>query len=81
MIPTIKGTSAGREHRSKFLHECFVPARGGHAYGKDIVLLIEDHPSKDWSTQSQRIVELLARDISLYACSRDEIMNSEINAT
>ncbi|KAI0035959.1 hypothetical protein K488DRAFT_82571 [Vararia minispora EC-137] len=57
LVPRSKGSPDGPKRRSAFLQECF-PAH------PEIVALLKDHRLCIWPDKGQKIIDILARDIS-----------------
>lgn len=57
------GRSVGRPERLRFLHDCFGDTT---ERGKELIDLLKCVASPDWEITSDKIVDILARDISVY---------------
>src|ERR1700761_272508 len=57
------GRGVGRPERLRFLHDCFGDST---ERGKKLIDLLKNVASLDWDITSDKIVDILARDISLY---------------
>ncbi|KAI0060811.1 hypothetical protein BV25DRAFT_1992616 [Artomyces pyxidatus] len=64
LIPSTKDSADGRAIREKFLKDCFM-STNGPVHGKDLVGLLEYIPVADWDSTSEKIVDVLARDITV----------------
>jgi hypothetical protein len=67
------GRMAGRPERLRFLQDCFDDSTEP---GKDLIDLLKYVVSPDWEITSDKIVDILAHDISVYVC----IMHNDIAA-
>lgn len=63
LLPPTEGTVAGRAERLGFLRDCFVDSTQRR---KDLIELLKFVASPDWEITSDKIVDILARDISVY---------------
>lgn len=63
------GRTEGRSERLKFLHDCFDDST---ERGKDLIDLLKYVASPDWEITSDKIVDILARDISVYVRQSEE---------
>jgi len=63
LLPPTEGTAAGRAGRLCFLRDCFVDST---QCGKDLIELLKYVASPDWEITSDKIIDILARDISVY---------------
>ena len=63
LLPPTEGTAAGRAERLGFLRDCFVDST---QRGKALIDLLKFVASPDWEITSDKIVDILARDISVY---------------
>ena len=66
LLPPTDGTAAGRAERLAFLRDCFANST---QRGKDLIELLKYVASPDWELTSDKIVDILARDISVYVAS------------
>ncbi|KAI0050064.1 hypothetical protein FA95DRAFT_707072 [Auriscalpium vulgare] len=65
LLPPAKGRgSDGRSVRKRFLEDCFVNTPG-FMHGKDIFKLVDTIASADWEAVSIKVVDILARDITV----------------
>jgi hypothetical protein len=62
LLPPTEGTAAGRAERLGFLRDCFADCT---QRGKDLIELLTYVASPDWEITSDKIVDILARDISV----------------
>lgn len=63
LLPLTQGKAAGRAERLGFLRDCF---QDGTLRGKDLIELLKYVASPDWEVTADKIVDILARDISVY---------------
>jgi hypothetical protein len=63
LLPPTEGTAVGRAERLGFLRDCFVDST---QRGKALIELLKFVASPDWEITSDKIVDILARDISVY---------------
>ena len=63
LLPPTEGTVSGRAERLGFLRDCFADST---QHGKDLIELLKYVASPDWEITSDKIVDILARDISVY---------------
>jgi hypothetical protein len=63
LLPPTDGTPAGCVERLGFLRDCFADST---QRGKDLIELLKYVASPDWEITSDKIVDILARDISVY---------------
>jgi len=57
------GRVVGRPERLRFLHDCFDEST---ELGKELIDLLKYVASPDWEITSDKIVDILARDIAVY---------------
>lgn len=57
------GRVVGRPERLRFLHDCFGDST---ERGKELIDLLKYVASPDWDITSDKIIDILARDISVY---------------
>ncbi|KAI0253876.1 hypothetical protein BJV78DRAFT_1359903 [Lactifluus subvellereus] len=62
LLPPAEGRPAGRAERLRFLRDCFEDST---ERGKDLIELLKYIASPDWEMTSDKIVDILARDISV----------------
>ncbi|KAI0003336.1 hypothetical protein BJV74DRAFT_525328 [Russula compacta] len=62
LLPPTQGRAQGRAERLTFLRDCFVDST---QCGKDLIELLRYVASPDWEVTSDKIVDILARDISV----------------
>ena len=63
LLPLTEGKAAGRAERLAFLRDCFQDSTQS---GKDLIELLKYVASPDWEVTADKIVDILARDISVY---------------
>ncbi len=63
LLPQTEGRVVGRAERLRFLRDCFDDST---QQGKELVELLKYVASPDWEITSDKIVDILARDISVY---------------
>jgi hypothetical protein len=63
LLPLTEGKATGRAERLGFLRDCF---QDGSQCGKDLIELLKYVASPDWEVTADKIVDILARDISVY---------------
>jgi hypothetical protein len=63
LLPPTDGTAAGGAERLGFLRDCFADST---QRGKDLIELLKYVASPDWEITSDKIVDILARDTSVY---------------
>jgi hypothetical protein len=63
LLPPTEGGAAGRAERLGFLRDCFVDST---QCGKDLIELLKYVASPDWEITADKILDILARDISVY---------------
>lgn len=63
LLPPTEGKATGRAERLGFLHDCFSDSTQS---GKDLIELLKYVASPDWEVTADKIVDILARDISVY---------------
>ncbi|KAI9510405.1 hypothetical protein F5148DRAFT_594968 [Russula earlei] len=62
LLPSVGGSATGRAERLEFLRDCFVD---NTQRGNDLVELLKYVASPDWEITSDKIVDILARDLSV----------------
>jgi len=62
LLPPTGGRAAWRAERLGFLHGCFAEST---PRGKDLIELLTHVVSRDWEITSDKIVDILARDVSV----------------
>ncbi|KAF8497154.1 hypothetical protein F5888DRAFT_330182 [Russula emetica] len=62
LLPLTEGKAAGRAERLGFLRDCF---QDSTQRGKDLIELLKYVASPDWEVTADKIVDILARDISV----------------
>lgn len=62
LLPPTQGRAQGRVERFAFLRDCFVDST---QRGRDLIELLKYVASPDWEVTSDKIVDILARDISV----------------
>lgn len=67
LLPPAEGRSASRAERLRFLRDCFEEST---ERGKDLIELLKYIASPDWEITSDKIIDILARDISVYVATR-----------
>jgi hypothetical protein len=63
LLPSTEGKAAGRAKRLGFLRDCFEDST---QRGKDLIELLKYVASPDWEETADKIVDILARDLSVY---------------
>jgi hypothetical protein len=63
LLPPTEGTAVGHAERLGFLRDCFGDST---QRGKALVELLKFVASPDWEITSDKIVDILARDMSVY---------------
>ncbi len=63
LLPPTEGRAAGRAERLAFLHDCFADST---QRGRELIELLKYVASPDWEVTADKIVDILARDISVY---------------
>ena len=63
LLPLTEGNATGRAERLRFLRDCF---QDNTQRGKDLIELLKYVASPDWEVTAEKIVDILARDISVY---------------
>jgi hypothetical protein len=63
LLPLTEGKATGRAERLGFLRDCFQEST---QRGKDLIELLKYVASPDWEVTADKIVDILARDISVY---------------
>ena len=63
LLPLTEGKAAGRAERLRFLRDCF---QDSTQCGKDLIELLKYVASPDWEVTADKIVDILARDTSVY---------------
>ncbi len=63
LLPPTEGKATGRAERFGFLRDCFADST---QHGKDLNELLKFVASPDWEVTADKIVDILARDISVY---------------
>ena len=63
LLPPTEGKASGRAERLVFLRDCF---QDSTQRGKDLIELLKYVASPDWEVTADKIVDILARDISVY---------------
>jgi hypothetical protein len=63
LLPPTEGKAAGRAERLGFLRDCFADSTQS---GKDLIELLKYVASPDWEVTADKIIDILARDISVY---------------
>ncbi|KAI0318344.1 hypothetical protein OF83DRAFT_1116523 [Amylostereum chailletii] len=63
LIPVTKGHADGRERRMVFIRECFLHTPIRHPRGKDIVGILDNISSSNWEETSERIIDMLAKEL------------------
>lgn len=63
LLPITEGKASGRAERLGFLRDCF---QDSTQRGKDLIELLKYVASPDWEVTADKIVDILARDISVY---------------
>lgn len=63
LLPLTEGKATGRAERLGFLRDCF---QDSSQRGKDLIELLKYVASPDWEVTADKIIDILARDISVY---------------